>query len=133
MAGAGTVFQPSPIPLTCLPCQPLAARMVRLPRGRAGELKARRERFAESGWKLLTYSASVGLALCLLSSQGWAADSARWWRGWPVGQHHPPLLLLLYRAQLGFYLAGLWMLAAWETRRKDHAVMVGQGRAGGLR
>eukprot|EP00887_Chlorella_sp_A99_P006762 scaffold3.g6762.t1 len=121
-----TCFPLVRLALNALVLKPLARRLVRAPgggRGKADALRVREERFAESGWKLLVYTAFTAHGGHLLLAEGWAARSADWWRGWPA-QPTSAALRRQYAAQLGFYLASVWMLAAWETRRKDHAIMM---------
>jgi ceramide synthetase len=43
--------------------------------------------------------------------------------GWP-NQPIPKTLMLFYMCQCGFYVYSIGALVAWETRRKDFAVMM---------
>ena len=87
------------------------------------DLKVRAERFAESAWKLLVYGSLSAYGLRLLAAEGWAARSEAWWKGWP-DQPVSPALRWYYSSELGLYVSSVWMLAAWETRRKDHRIMM---------
>ncbi|CAF2128131.1 unnamed protein product [Brassica napus] len=77
----------------------------------------------ESLWKLLYYGACEVFVLNALYHEPWARDIKLFFNGWPNQELKLPIKLY-YMCQCGFYVYGVAALLAWETRRKDFAVMM---------
>ncbi|KAF8058828.1 ASC1-like protein 3 [Scenedesmus sp. PABB004] len=80
------------------------------------------EKFCESLWKLCVYTAFFGLGLAAVWQQPWLLDTWQFWVGWPHHEFTLPMQLL-YSLELGFYIASVFMIVAWEVRRRDFAAM----------
>lgn len=80
-------------------------------------------KMTESLWKLFCYSSFVVLLSRHMIGQAWFLDTRHYWEGWPHQDGIEPLRIIS-ALELGFYLSGGFMLAFWEVRRKDHAVMM---------
>uniref|UniRef100_A0A8R7Q7H5 TLC domain-containing protein n=1 Tax=Triticum urartu TaxID=4572 RepID=A0A8R7Q7H5_TRIUA len=68
----------------------------------------------------LLYKAWV---LLIIKQEPWSLDTLQYFDGWP-NQPIPSSLRLFYMCQCGFYIYSIFALIAWETRRKDFAVMM---------
>ncbi|CAH2053323.1 unnamed protein product, partial [Thlaspi arvense] len=77
----------------------------------------------ESLWKLLYYAACDIFVLKVVFHEPWAIDIKLYFDGWPNQELTLPIKLY-YMCQCGFYMYGVAALLAWETRRKDFAVMM---------
>ncbi|CAA7048314.1 unnamed protein product [Microthlaspi erraticum] len=77
----------------------------------------------ESLWKLLYYAGCEICVLGLVYLEPWFGDIKLYFDGWPK-QELKSSLRLYYMCQCGFYVYSVAALIAWETRRKDFAVMM---------
>ncbi|CAH2036258.1 unnamed protein product [Thlaspi arvense] len=77
----------------------------------------------ESLWKLLYYAGCEIFVLRLVYQEPWFGDIKLYFDGWP-NQELKSSLKLYYMCQCGFYVYSVAALVAWETRRKDFAVMM---------
>ncbi|CAN6919511.1 unnamed protein product [Brassica oleracea] len=77
----------------------------------------------ESLWKFLYYGACDIFVLKVLFHEPWAYDVKLYFHAWPHQELKLPFKLY-YMCQCGFYVYGVAALLAWETRRKDFAVMM---------
>ncbi|XP_023645774.1 LAG1 longevity assurance homolog 2 isoform X2 [Capsella rubella] len=77
----------------------------------------------ESLWKLLYYASCELLVLEFVYPEPWFGDLKLYFDGWP-NQELKSCLELFYMCQCGFYVYSVAALLAWETRRKDFAVMM---------
>ncbi|KAJ4886915.1 LAG1 longevity assurance-like protein 2 [Raphanus sativus] len=77
----------------------------------------------ESLWKFLYYGACDVFVLKVLYHEPWAYDIKLYFHAWPNQELKLPIKLY-YMCQCGFYVYGVAALLAWETRRKDFAVMM---------
>ncbi|XP_014754223.1 ASC1-like protein 3 isoform X2 [Brachypodium distachyon] len=80
-------------------------------------------KFSESTWKLTYYASVQAWVLLIIKQEPWSLDTMQYFDGWP-NQPIPSLLTLFYMCQCGFYIYSIFALIAWETRRKDFAVMM---------
>ncbi|KAF3528439.1 hypothetical protein DY000_02042391 [Brassica cretica] len=77
----------------------------------------------ESLWKFLYYGACDVFVLKVLFHEPWAYDVKLYFHAWPHQELKLPFKLY-YMCQCGFYVYGVAAFLAWETRRKDFAVMM---------
>ncbi|KAL0690622.1 hypothetical protein Bca4012_090301 [Brassica carinata] len=77
----------------------------------------------ESLWKFLYYGACDIFVLKVLFHEPWAYDVKLYFHAWPHQELKLPFKLY-YMCQCGFYVYGVAALLAWESRRKDFAVMM---------
>ncbi|XP_010461810.1 PREDICTED: LAG1 longevity assurance homolog 2-like [Camelina sativa] len=77
----------------------------------------------ESLWKLLYYAGCELFVLGFVYPEPWFGDIKLYFHGWP-NQELMSSLELFYMCQCGFYVYSVAALLAWETRRKDFAVMM---------
>ncbi|CAN8269023.1 unnamed protein product [Cochlearia groenlandica] len=77
----------------------------------------------ESLWKLLYYGGCDVFVLRFVCQEPWARDINLYFDGWPNQTLTLPIKLY-YMGQCGFYVYAVAALLAWETRRKDFAVMM---------
>ncbi|KAK1651312.1 hypothetical protein QYE76_069117 [Lolium multiflorum] len=80
-------------------------------------------KFSESTWKLTYYASVQAWVLLIIKQEPWSLDTMQYFDGWP-SQPIPSSLRLFYMCQCGFYIYSIFALIAWETRRKDFAVMM---------
>ncbi|PAN50465.1 hypothetical protein PAHAL_9G522100 [Panicum hallii] len=80
-------------------------------------------KFSESIWKLTYYASVQAWVLMIIKQEPWSLDTMQYFDGWP-NQPIPKTLMLFYMCQCGFYVYSIGALVAWETRRKDFAVMM---------
>ncbi|XP_010107940.2 LAG1 longevity assurance homolog 2 [Morus notabilis] len=78
---------------------------------------------SESMWKLTYYASVEAYILKITYNEPWFGDTKEYFRGWPDQELKLPLKLF-YMCQCGFYIYSIAALLAWETRRKDFAVMM---------
>lgn len=78
---------------------------------------------SESMWKLAYYATIEACILKISYNEPWFRDTKEYFRGWPDQELKLPLKLF-YMCQCGFYVYSIAALLAWETRRKDFAVMM---------
>ncbi|KAM7251733.1 hypothetical protein ACFE04_023616 [Oxalis oulophora] len=78
---------------------------------------------SESMWKLTYYATVEIFILAIIFKEPWFTDIKLYFYGWP-NQHLKFPLKVVYMCQCGFYLYSIGALLAWETRRKDFAVMM---------
>ncbi|KAK9865454.1 hypothetical protein WJX84_003860 [Apatococcus fuscideae] len=81
------------------------------------------EKFQESAWKFVVYTALFTLGLSALWDKSWMRDTSELWRGWP-NQEFSFGVKSYYCTELGFYIASIGMLIFWEVRRRDFAAMM---------
>ncbi|XP_010546466.1 PREDICTED: LAG1 longevity assurance homolog 2-like [Tarenaya hassleriana] len=77
----------------------------------------------ESLWKLAYYASCEIFVLKVIYHEPWFRDSQKYFEGWPNQELKLPLKIY-YMCQCGFYMYSVAALLAWETRRKDFAVMM---------
>ncbi|CAN6284825.1 unnamed protein product [Urochloa humidicola] len=80
-------------------------------------------KFSESIWKLTYYASVQAWVLMIIKQEPWSLDNMQYFDGWP-NQPIVRTLALFYMCQCGFYIYSIGALVAWETRRKDFAVMM---------
>uniref|UniRef100_A0A0E0KBM0 TLC domain-containing protein n=1 Tax=Oryza punctata TaxID=4537 RepID=A0A0E0KBM0_ORYPU len=80
-------------------------------------------KFSESIWKLTYYGSVQAWVLLIIKQETWSLDTMQYFDGWP-NQYMTSSLMLFYMCQCGFYIYSIFALVAWETRRKDFAVMM---------
>ncbi|KAL5217494.1 hypothetical protein ABZP36_018178 [Zizania latifolia] len=80
-------------------------------------------KFSESIWKLTYYASVQAWVLLIIKQEPWSLDTMQYFDGWP-NQPMTSSLMLFYMCQCGFYIYSIFALIAWETRRKDFAVMM---------
>jgi ceramide synthetase len=85
--------------------------------------RAKIVKFSESIWKLTYYASVQAWVLSIIKEEPWSLDMMQYFDGWP-NQHMSSSLMLFYMCQCGFYIYSIFALVAWETRRKDFAVMM---------
>ncbi|XP_031384134.1 LAG1 longevity assurance homolog 2 [Punica granatum] len=86
-------------------------------------MQAKIAKCAESMWKL-TYYGTVEICILTIGyNEPWFTDTKQYFKGWPNQELKLPLKLF-YMCQCGFYVYSIAALLLWETRRKDHAVMM---------
>ncbi|KAJ3682662.1 hypothetical protein LUZ60_012889 [Juncus effusus] len=85
--------------------------------------RAKIVKFSESMWKLTYYVIVQGWVLLIIKQEPWSLDTKQYFAGWP-NQHLKFSVMLFYMCQCGFYVYSIFALVAWETRRKDFAVMM---------
>jgi hypothetical protein len=80
-------------------------------------------KFTESAWKLTYYLSTEICVVWITYKEPWFTDTSTFWDGWPHQTLKYPLKLF-YTFQCGFYIYSVAALLVWETRRKDHNVMM---------
>jgi hypothetical protein len=80
-------------------------------------------KFTESAWKLTYYLSTEICVVWITYKEPWFTDTSTFWHGWPHQTLKYPLKLF-YTFQCGFYIYSVAALLVWETRRKDHNVMM---------
>ncbi|KAH9550115.1 hypothetical protein CY35_10G055900 [Sphagnum magellanicum] len=115
--------------LNCLFYQKLA-RLLILPKGEKDLKNGVKEagakkicKFTESAWKLTYYLSTEICVVWITYKEPWFTDTSTFWHGWPHQTLKYPLKLF-YTFQCGFYIYSVAALLVWETRRKDHNVMM---------
>lgn len=108
--------------------QPLGRRVVLTPKEQQmAKLAAKKQqavdKFTESLWKFVVYTALWSFGLFALHDKEWLWDTSGYWRGMPQ-QLQSARVHQLYFVQTGFYVSSVFMLQYWETRRKDYPVMI---------
>lgn len=78
---------------------------------------------SESLWKLTYYAMIEAFVLRISYKEPWFRDTKEYFTGWPNQELKFPLKIF-YMCQCGFYMYSIAALVAWETRRKDFAVMM---------
>lgn len=86
-------------------------------------MRAKIVKCSESMWKLTYYATVEACILKIAYTEPWFRDTNEYFRGWPDQELKLPLKLF-YMCQCGFYIYSIAALLAWETRRKDFAVMM---------
>ncbi|KAL6907521.1 hypothetical protein ACP4OV_002560 [Aristida adscensionis] len=80
-------------------------------------------KFSESIWKLTYYASMQAWVLLIIKQEPWSLDYMQYFDGWP-NQPITSSLMHFYMCECGFYIYSIGALVAWETRRKDFAVMM---------
>lgn len=105
-------------PLSGLLLHPSAAKKMTL-----GVRLSKIAKCSESMWKFTYYVTMQLWVISIMQKEPWLLKTNEYFNGWP-NQELTQSLKLFYMCQGGFYAYSIVSLLAWETPRKDSAVMM---------
>lgn len=81
-------------------------------------------KWREACWRMATYCFLTALGAATCAGEPWIRDTRLLWAGWPLGQHHSPMLQFWYAVEFGLYLYCVADLLLWEASRGDYWAML---------